>query len=139
VGGKLSSGPYGKEIASRLKSAETLDEVEQLGREYLEAVRTKREKSSGWPTGKNYSVSKALLNAASEVVARENGDILVNFCCPGWCDSDMGRLIGQPGKSNEEGARVPLKLAVEDIGGSTGKYWENESVYAKGSGRVAEW
>lgn len=139
VGGKLASGPYGPEIARRLKGSETVEEVEALGREYLEAVKGKCEKTEGWPVGKSYNVSKALLNAASEVVARENGDILTNFCCPGWCDSDMGRLIGQPGKTNEEGAKVPLKLAVGDIGQVSGKYWENESVYSKGSGRVAEW
>lgn len=139
VAGKLSSGPYGAEIAGRLKGAETLEEVEELGREYLEAVKRKSERSDGWPTGKSYSVSKALLNAASEIVAMKNADILVNFCCPGWCDSDMGRLVGRPGKTNAEGAKVPLKLAIDDIGGVSGKYWENGSVHDKGSGRVAEW
>jgi len=139
VGGKLSSGPYGKEIAARLKGAGKVEDVEQLGREYLEAVRTKSEKNKGWPVGKNYSVSKALLNAATEVVARDNEGVLVNFCCPGWCDSDMGRLIGQPGKSNAEGARIPLKLAVGDIGDVSGKYFENESVHGKGSGKISEW
>jgi len=140
VGGKLSSGPYGVEVAARIKGARTLEELEGLGHEYVAAVARGGERGSGWPVGKSYGVSKALLNRASEVVAarEENRGVLVNFCCPGWCDSEMGRLVGRPGKTNEEGARVPLMLAVGDVG-VTGKYWENASVFDKGSGRVAEW
>jgi carbonyl reductase 1 len=39
----------------------------------------------------------------------------------------------------EEGARVPLKLALEDIDGTTGKYWANDSISGTGSGKVQKW
>jgi carbonyl reductase 1 len=85
-------------------------------------------------------VSKALINAMTQVLAEENKEVLINCCCVGWCDTDMGGLIGgRPTKTAEEGARVPLNIAFGDIGGVSGKYWENESVSGKGPGKVSDW
>lgn len=138
VGGKLSSGPYGETIARRLRDAKNLDELEVLKREYVAAVQDSKERERGWPS-KNYSVSKALLNSATQIVAQETQrDVLVNCCCPGWCDSEMGQLIGKPAKSTADGAKIPLKLAFGDIT-ETGKYWENETVYDTASGNVSVW
>jgi hypothetical protein len=39
----------------------------------------------------------------------------------------------------EEGARVPLNIALKDIGGTTGKYWANSSVSGTGEGQVQKW
>lgn len=138
VGGKLSSGPYAEAIGRRLRDAKSLDEVDALGAEYLQAVEQSREKEMGWPS-KNYAVSKALLNSATQILAEQSrGEVLVNCCCPGWCDSEMGQLIGKPGKTTADGAKIPLKLAFEDVK-ETGKYWENPSVHDKGSGKVSVW
>ena len=52
----------------------------------------------------------------------------------------MGKMIGgQPPKSEEEGARVPLKLGFKDLGGVSGEYWGNDSVMGKGEGVVQPW
>lgn len=55
----------------------------------------------------------------------------------------MGQLVGtqktQPPKTPEEGARIPVRLALDDIGNVTGKYWANESVRSKDAGEVQEW
>jgi carbonyl reductase 1 len=55
----------------------------------------------------------------------------------------MGRLVGsgktQPPKTPEEGARIPVRLAFDDLGGVSGKYWANSSVRGKGEGEVQGW
>ena len=37
-----------------------------------------------------------------------------------------------------EGARIPIRLAFEDLGGVSGKYWANPSVSNRGDGQVME-
>lgn len=37
-----------------------------------------------------------------------------------------------------DGAKIPVRLAFADIGGITGKYWENSSVFSTGEGQVRE-
>jgi carbonyl reductase 1 len=39
----------------------------------------------------------------------------------------------------EEGARVPLNIALNDIQGTTGKYWANSSISGTGAGQVQKW
>jgi len=41
---------------------------------------------------------------------------------------------GIPPKTTEEGARIPIRLALQDIGNSTGKYWANEKMSQTGTG-----
>lgn len=41
--------------------------------------------------------------------------------------------------SIEEGARIPLRLAVSDIGQVSGRYWANDSVASTGNGTVQDW
>jgi carbonyl reductase 1 len=36
---------------------------------------------------KSYQVSKALINALTVVLAKENPGVMVNCCCPGWVDT----------------------------------------------------
>jgi carbonyl reductase 1 len=42
-------------------------------------------------------------------------------------------------QSLEEGARIPVRLAVGDIGEISGKFWENQSLADTGYGEVAAW
>ena len=51
----------------------------------------------------------------------------------------MGSLLGQPPKSPEEGAAILINCAVEDIKGTTGKYFENPSPYDKEKGTAIDW
>jgi len=81
VGSKLSSIPSA-ELKKRIRHAGSLGEVKELRDAYLEAVRQGKEAENGWPVSKAYGVSKALVNAATQVVAAENEGVLVNACCP---------------------------------------------------------
>ena len=53
----------------------------------LEAGRSRE----GWPTGVYgvYGMSKLGLIAATKILARQEPSILINACCPGYCDTDM--------------------------------------------------
>ena len=76
----------------------------------------------------------------TKILAKDNPQATINCCCPGWVATDMGKMIGgQPPKSEEEGARVPLKLGFKDLGGVSGEYWGNDSVMGKGEGVVQPW
>lgn len=138
VGGKLQSWTSDKKMAQAFKSASGFGEVDGLRDAYIASVESGTESQGGWPTGKSYCVSKSLINAGTEILARENKDLQLNFCCPGWVQTDMGSLIGKPAKTLEEGTRVPLNVAFGPIK-ETGKYFENPSVSGKGPGQVSEW
>ena len=55
----------------------------------------------------------------------------------------MGGLVSRrgtrPPKSPEEGARIPVRLALDDIGGVTGEHWANDSVRSRDEGKVQKW
>ncbi|PKY07329.1 NAD(P)-binding protein [Aspergillus campestris IBT 28561] len=123
----------------------TLRELDALIDEYSSADQ-KTATMSGWPP-LAYKVSKAALNAGTRILARDNPNLLINSCCPGWVSTTLGMQAGQPPKSVdtlltmaiEEGAKIPLRLAVGDIGQVSGRYWADDSVADKGNGKVQGW
>ncbi|CAK1364754.1 Carbonyl reductase [NADPH] 1 [Cercospora beticola] len=132
---------YSPEIQQRLRSATTFEELEQIAQEFEHSVRTSTEASSGFhSTQRSYNVSKALLRAATRILASQSPRHLINCCCPGWIDTDMGGLMSsrgtRPPKTAEEGARIPVRLALDDIGGVTGEHWANDSVRSREEGKV---
>jgi carbonyl reductase 1 len=131
---------YSSEIQQRFRSARGLGEVEALADEYMATVDASGSGKSGWPPiRQSYSVSKACMNAFTAILAKENPDYSINCCCPGWVATDMGSIMGTPPKTPEEGARVPIHLAFDDLEGVTGRYWANDSISGKGDGKVQEW
>ncbi|CAJ2503308.1 Uu.00g107020.m01.CDS01 [Anthostomella pinea] len=56
--------------------------------------------------------------------AKRDRGVLVNACCPGWVKTDMTR--GGGAKTPDQGAQTPVMLALHDIGGKTGGFWQNE-------------
>ena len=131
---------YSSGIADRFRSAASggLGDVDELAQEYIASIETGS--GGGWPKGKSYSVSKACINAFTCILARDNGEVTINCCCPGWVDTDMGLQVGSsPSKTPEEGARIPVHLALGDIGDVTGKYWGNDSISGRGVGKVQPW
>ena len=70
-----------------------------------------------------YSVSKAALNALTQLLAGElRGDrILVNAVCPGWTDTDMGR----GGRPVAEGAASVMWAVLLPDGGPTGGFFRD--------------
>lgn len=138
VGSKLSGWTQEQSMQQAFKTSSTQEQVRELRDGYLSAVADGSESREGWPKGKSYSVSKSLVNASTRVLAADNKDLLINCCCPGWVQTDMGSMIGQPAKTLEEGTRVPLNLAFGPIS-ETGQYWENPSVADTGKGQVSDW
>jgi NAD(P)-dependent dehydrogenase (short-subunit alcohol dehydrogenase family) len=148
---------YAPNIQSSFRAVESVGDVDALAAQYVAAVQSgasaQKAASFGSPP-KSYQVSKALVNALTVVLARENPDVLVNCCCPGWVDTDMGHQVGRPPKTLEEGARIPVRLAIGELGKGgdedgglgrdegervSGRYFGNEGVTDRGWGRAREW
>ncbi|RAL07192.1 NAD(P)-binding protein, partial [Aspergillus homomorphus CBS 101889] len=106
--------------------------------EYSHSATQATATASGWPP-LTYFTSKAALNAATRIFARENLHLLINCCCPGWVGTSLGAQAGVPPKFGEEGARIPVRLAIGKIGRVNGRYWANDSVASMADGRVQDW
>ncbi|KAJ4354261.1 uncharacterized protein N0V89_005995 [Didymosphaeria variabile] len=138
VGSSLD--PFSPALAQRYRTISTLEDLETFMSEYENAVANSTDTELGFPSQCSYSVSKAAVNAFTAILARENeGRVIVNCCCPGWVNTDMGNQVGKPPKTPEEGARIPVRLAIGDVGGVSGRYWANDSIRGSGEGKVQEW
>ena len=131
MSGHLNS-KYSESIRSAFISSKTVDDVTTLMEAFTSAVKEGKEKEKGWPSAA-YAVSKSGITGMTRAIALEHkeqgGTVLVNSCCPGFVDTDMTRHRG--GKTADEGAQTPVLLALGDIEGTYGKFWQNE--------RVIEW
>lgn len=147
---------YSPATADKFRAVKSIQDIDALASAYTKAVHegghAQKEAGFGSPP-KSYQVSKALINALTVVLARDSQDVAVNCCCPGWVDTDMGHQVGRPPKTLEEGARIPVRLAIGDLGpkgdrdgglgrGSeriSGRYFGNDGVTDRGWGRAREW
>jgi carbonyl reductase 1 len=136
---KLSS--YSKDIQAQFSSPSlTLTGLDNLADNYLQSVKAGTEEESGWNHVKgSYNVSKSCVNALTAVLSRQYRGTLINCCCPGWNKTDMGSLGGDFGKDPMDGAKIPVKLAIGDIGDVSGGYWANDSIVDTGDGELREW
>lgn len=148
---------YGPQLQKAFRDADDIDDLNKLAAAYLDSVHRgpDAQEQAGWGSGaRSYKVSKALINTLTVVLGRKHPDVLVNCCCPGWCDTAMGNTTrGTPPKTPEEGARVPTRLAVGDLGprgdedGSLGKvsdditghFYENVDIVVPGWGTAKLW
>lgn len=129
VAGRLNK--YSDEIRNAfLSSAQTsIPAVTELMQKFQTAVEQGKEKEAGFPSAA-YAVSKAGETAYTKVLAMEqtkkNTGVLVNACCPGYVNTDMTKGKGR--KTPDDGAKTPVMLALTDIGGKTGEFWQHEEV-----------
>jgi NAD(P)-dependent dehydrogenase (short-subunit alcohol dehydrogenase family) len=81
--------------------------------------------SDMWGGSPGYRVSKTSLNAMTRILAHElaGTGVLVNCCCPGWVETDMGGPNAQ--RSVEEGADTPVWLAILPDDGPTGRFFRD--------------
>lgn len=130
--GKLKK--YSPEITSAFRAAassRTLTPTDQIMTQYQESVDGFTTVTDGWPTSP-YSVSKAGVVAATLALAKEQQRsqperaLRINTCCPGFVRTEMTENRGR--KTVDEGAETPVHLALGDIGGVTGEFWENRKV-----------
>jgi carbonyl reductase 1 len=100
-----------------------------LMEDFTEAVAKNEYQAQGWP-GTAYAVSKAGTIAFTKIIAREQrakgSNVLFNFCCSGWVKTSMTK--GGCLKTPDQGALTPVMLALGDIGGMTGEFWQHERI-----------
>lgn len=148
---------YGPDLQNVFRKAGSISTLDSLADAYLGSVQSGQaaQEEAGWGSGaRSYKVSKALVNALTVLLAQQHPDILVNCCCPGWVDTAMGNQAkGTPPKTPIEGARVPTRLAIGNLGpdgdesGGLGKdserisghFFENDTIVQPGWGRAKLW
>ncbi|KAK3724065.1 hypothetical protein LTR37_001187 [Vermiconidia calcicola] len=129
MAGKLNK--YSDEIRNEFLQAAKTDvpAVTAIVEKFRSAVKEGREKEAGFPSAA-YAFSKAGETAFTKVMAMEEAKrdrgVLLNACCPGYVKTDMTR--GGGAKTPDEGAKTPVMLALQDIGGKTGEFWQNEKI-----------
>lgn len=125
--GKLNK--YSDEIRDAFLRASRTDvpAVTAIMERFQAAVADGKETEAGFPSAA-YAVSKAGETAFTKVVAMEEQKrgrgVLVNACCPGYVNTDMTK--GRGAKTTDDGAKTPVMLALGDIGGRTGGFWQSE-------------
>jgi NAD(P)-dependent dehydrogenase (short-subunit alcohol dehydrogenase family) len=74
-----------------------------------------------------YRVSKAALNAYTQVIARETqgSGILINAVCPGWTATDMGGAGGRPVAESAEGVVWAALVGEHEAG--TGDFYRDRA------------
>jgi len=119
---------YSDGIKSRFLNAKKPEEISQLMEEYTSAV-AKGTYQNDWP-GNAYAVSKAGVIGMTKTIAQLNAQTasktLINVCCPGYVNTDMTKHRGV--KTPDEGAQTPVLLALGDIKGSNGEFWQHEKI-----------
>lgn len=127
---------YSPQLQAQFRSATTTAEISALMEDFTAAVADGREGEKGWPSAA-YAVSKAGVTGLTRAVARKEkhgqGNLagegkarLINACCPGWVKTEMTK--GRGAKEVDDGARTPVLLALGDIGGASGQFWQDEEV-----------
>jgi carbonyl reductase 1 len=148
---------YAPDLQEAFRKADAISTLNDLADAYLESAKRGQaaQQQAGWGSGaRSYKVSKALINALTIVLAQQHPDVLVNCCCPGWVNTDMGNQAqGTPPKTLEEGARVPTRLAIGDLGPdgddngglgresarTSGHFFENDNIMQPGWGKAKLW
>lgn len=87
----------------------TIGELNSMMNSFIEDVEKKQHSNYGWPNS-CYGISKLGLIALTNILARENPNLLINSCCPGYCATDMSSHKGT--KTAEQGAETPVLLAT---------------------------
>ena len=125
IAGQLSR--YSPAVRSAFESSTSVPEVTSLMERFKTAVAAGREKQEGFVSAA-YAVSKAGEIAMTRALARaeveSGGTRLINACCPGWVATDMTKYRGT--KSVDEGAQTPVLLALGDVEGKSGLFWQEE-------------
>eukprot|EP01083_Nonionella_stella_P019924 55309_1 len=100
----------------------TFPELCDLLDEFSNAVEDGTYSEKGWPK-QAYGVSKCGVSMMTHILARDYPNLVVNCCCPGYVDTDMTSHRGH--KTPDEGAMTPAHLAIGDLKGENGKFWED--------------
>jgi NAD(P)-dependent dehydrogenase (short-subunit alcohol dehydrogenase family) len=99
-------------------------EIAQVGEEFVSAVKKGNHVAAGFPSNA-YSVSKALMNAFTRVLARELAGTSrrINAVCPGWVRTRMGGSSAP--RSLEQGAGGIVWAATLGANGPNGGFFRD--------------
>ncbi|KIZ07188.1 hypothetical protein MNEG_0762 [Monoraphidium neglectum] len=112
-------GMIGPAYAASIKGAATLDDVRAAAHRF-----DSDDLSKGNPIAPSYSVSKAALIRATQLLAEspdfKSKDASVVAVCPGWCATDMGNGSGdkvgiKPPRTSEQGANSIVLAAGDKV------------------------
>lgn len=121
--GELShlSAELGKRLLGKQLSRE---EIEKIASEFVDSVKAGNPGAHGFPSNA-YSVSKALMNAFTRVLARdlEGSGRRVNSVCPGWVKTRMGGASAP--RSLEQGTSGIVWAATLKTGGPNGGFFRD--------------
>lgn len=120
---------YSSSLKEKFLATKTVSDVTILMQAFAHAVEQGVQEKEGWPSAA-YAVSKTGLIGATRALAneeREKGSrVLVNSCCPGYVNTDMTK--GRGVKTVDQGAETPVMLALGDLDGKSGEFWEKMKV-----------
>jgi carbonyl reductase 1 len=147
---------YGDNVQQSFRAVSHVKDIDALAQSYLAAMRAGPEAvvRAGWDPKSSYKVSKALINALTVLLSNQHPNVLINSCCPGWVNTDMGRQAqGTPPKTPEEGAQTAVRCAIGDLGPAgdadgglgkeserlSGRFYENDNIMVPGWGKAKLW
>ncbi|XP_071723293.1 (+)-neomenthol dehydrogenase-like [Rutidosis leptorrhynchoides] len=116
-------------IRNELGNLETLseDRVEAILNKFLHDFKENAIEENGWSVMlPAYSISKAVLNAYTRILAKRYPAMCINCVHPGYVDTDINWHTGT--LTVEEGAKGPVKCALIEDGGPTGRYFDQTEV-----------
>lgn len=105
----------------------TEDKLDAILQRFLKDFKENTLEANGWSIMlPAYSISKAVLNAYTRILARNYPKMYINCVHPGYVDTDLNWHTGQI--TTEEGAEGPVKCALIPDGGPSGCYFDQTEV-----------
>lgn len=124
----LLNSKYSDSIRSRFLNAKKPEDIARLMEDFTSAVAGGTHEKD-WPSAA-YAVSKAGVIGITKVLARDykqaGSKVLINACCPGYVKTDMTRGGGV--KTPDQGAQTPVMLAIQNVEGTSGEFWQDEKI-----------
>ncbi|KAI7732537.1 hypothetical protein M8C21_024143 [Ambrosia artemisiifolia] len=118
-----------EQIRKELGNLETLTEekIDGFVEKFLHDLKNGELEVNGWSKMlPAYSVSKAMLNAYTRVIAKKYPEMCINCVHPGYVDTDINWHTGT--MTPEEGAQGSVMLALLPEGGPSGCYFDRTQV-----------
>ncbi|XP_024966633.1 short-chain dehydrogenase/reductase 2b-like [Cynara cardunculus var. scolymus] len=118
-----------EQVRKELGDVESLSEkkIDGFVERFLEDLSNDELEANGWSKMlPAYSVSKAMLNAYTRVLAKTYPEMCINCVHPGYVDTDLNWHTGT--MTLEEGAQGSVMLALLPQGGPSGCYFDRTQV-----------
>lgn len=118
-----------EQTRKELGNLETLTEEKIAGfvEKFLHDLKNDELEVNGWSKMlPAYSVSKAMLNAYTRVLAKKYPEMCINCVHPGFVDTDLNWHTGT--MTLEEGAQGSVMLALLPKGGPSGCYFDRTQI-----------